>query len=438
MTTASWLKTMRNVLDSYSYPAVLIDVDYNVVATNNSYDFRFGGLSGHSSAKCFFISHGYERPCDLEGETCPMQEARDSGHRASVLHIHNTPQGKEHVGIETIPITDDREQVYFIEVMKPIREVSAEPIANKMIGRSRAFNVLVDLIQRVGKTDTNVLLMGASGAGKELAAQAIHSASSRASMPFVTVECSGLTDNLFESELFGHVRGAFTGATHSRTGLVQSAQGGTLFLDEVGDIPLHLQVKLLRLIETKTFRSVGDTKPAAADFRLLCATHKNLSDMVERGEFREDLYHRISTFPIRLPSLSERIEDLSLLVESILLRVDDKTPLRLSEEALKLLALQPFKGNVRELKNILERAVVLRDKDLIGQDVIQRSLDLLPVSLAKESNGGSLRGLAEQGVSLETLERRYLTELLGIWSDKAQVADIAGCSLRTLYRKLES
>ena len=438
MTTASWLKTMRNVLDSYSYPAVLIDVDYNVVATNKSYDFRFGGLSGHSSAKCFFISHGYQRPCDLEGETCPMQEARDSGHRASVLHIHNTPQGKEHVGIETIPITDDREQVYFIEVMKPIREVSAEPIANKMIGRSRAFNVLVDLIQRVGKTDTNVLLMGASGAGKELAAQAIHSASSRAGMPFVTVECSGLTDNLFESELFGHVRGAFTGATHSRTGLVQSAQGGTLFLDEVGDIPLHLQVKLLRLIETKTFRSVGDTKPAAADFRLICATHKNLSDMVERGEFREDLYHRISTFPIRLPSLSERIEDLSLLVESILLRVDDKTPLRLSEEALKLLALQPFKGNVRELKNILERAVVLRDKDLIGQDVIQRSLDLLPVSLAKESNGGSLRGLAEQGISLETLERRYLTELLGIWSDKAQVADIAGCSLRTLYRKLES
>lgn len=438
MTTASWLKTMCNVLDSYSYSAVLIDVDYNVVATNKSYDFRFGGLSGHSSAKCFFISHGYQRPCDLEGETCPMQEARDSGHRASVLHIHNTPQGKEHVGIETIPITDDREQVYYIEVMKPIREVSAEPIANKMIGRSRAFNVLVDLIQRVGKTDTNVLLMGASGAGKELAAQAIHSASSRADMPFVTVECSGLTDNLFESELFGHVRGAFTGATHSRTGLVQSAQGGTLFLDEVGDIPLHLQVKLLRLIETKTFRSVGDTKPAAADFRLICATHKNLSDMVERGGFREDLYHRISTFPIRLPSLSERIEDLSLLVESILLRVDDKAPLRLSEEALKLLALQPFKGNVRELKNILERAVVLRDKDLIGQNVIQRSLDLLPVSLAKESNSDSLRGLAEQGVSLKTLERGYLTELLEVWPDKAQIAEIAGCSLRTLYRKLES
>ncbi|BBB24673.1 sigma-54 interaction domain-containing protein [Amphritea japonica] len=436
MTTASWLKTMRNVLDSYSYPAVLIDVDYNVVATNKSYDFRFGGLSGHRSAKCYFLSHGYQRPCDLEGETCPMQEARYSGQRASVLHIHNTPQGKEHVGIDTIPITDDSEQTYFIEVMKPIREVSAEPIANKMIGRSRAFNELVELIQRVGRTDTNVLLMGASGAGKELAAQAIHSASSRANMPFVTVECSGLTDSLFESELFGHVRGAFTGATHSRTGLVQSAQGGTLFLDEVGDVPLHLQVKLLRLIETKTFRSVGDTKPTAADFRLVCATHKSLSDMVENGEFREDLYHRISTFPIRLPSLTDRIEDLPLLVESILMRIEDKVPLKLTEEALELLARQPFKGNVRELKNILERAVVLRNEDVIGRDVIQRSLDLLPVTQAKNSNLNSLRQLAEQGISLEILEQRYLKELMSVCADKTQAADIAGCSLRTLYRKL--
>ena len=436
MTTASWLKTMRNVLDSYSYPAVLIDVDYNVVATNKSYDFRFGGLSGRNSAKCYFLSHGYQRPCDLEGETCPMQEARYSGQRASVLHIHNTPQGKEHVGIDTIPITDDAEQTFFIEVMKPIREVSAEPIANKMIGRSRAFNELVELIQRVGSTDTNVLLMGASGAGKELAAQAIHSASSRADMPFVTVECSGLTDSLFESELFGHVRGAFTGATHSRTGLVQSAQGGTLFLDEVGDVPLHLQVKLLRLIETKTFRSVGDTKPTAADFRLVCATHKNLSEMVKSGVFREDLYYRISTFPIRLPSLTDRIEDLPLLVESILMRIEDKVPLQLTEEALEVLARQPFKGNVRELKNILERAVVLRNEDVIGRDVIQRSLDLLPVAQAKNSSLNSLRQLAEQGISLEILEQRYLKELMAVCADKTQAADIAGCSLRTLYRKL--
>ncbi|MGB0468166.1 MAG: sigma-54 interaction domain-containing protein [Pontibacterium sp.] len=436
MTEASWLKTMRNVLDSYHDPAVLIDVDYNVVATNSRYDHRFGGLNGRSSAKCYFLSHGYQRPCDREGETCPMQEARDSGKRASVLHIHNTPQGKEHVGIETIPIADEQERQYYIEVMKPIREVSAEPIANKMIGRSPRFNELVDLIQRVARTDTNVLLMGPSGAGKELAAQAIHAASSRAGKPFVTVECSGLTDSLFESELFGHVKGAFTGATYSRTGLVQSAHGGTLFLDEVGDVPLHLQVKLLRLIETKTYRPVGENKPSAADFRLICATHKNMLAMVERGEFRDDLFHRISTFPIQLPSLSERREDLSLLVDSVLLRIEDKVPLSLTKEALALLAAHPFKGNVRELKNILERAVVLRHDEQIDVDVIQRSLNLIPATQPVETEDDSLQQLVNDKCSLEKVEQLYLQHLMDTYHDKARVAEVAGCSLRTLYRKL--
>lgn len=442
MTSASWLETMRNVLDGYQDPAVLVDADYNVVATNSRYDFRFGGLGDSGSAKCYFLSHGYQRPCDLEGETCPMQEARDTGKRASVLHIHNTPQGKEHVGIDTIPIVDEEQRAYFIEVMKPILEVSAEPIANKMIGRSKAFNQLVDLIHRVGKTNTNVLLMGASGTGKELAAQAIHSVSPRASKPFVTVECSGLTDTLFESELFGHMKGAFTGATYTRTGLVKSAHGGTLFLDEVGDVPLHLQVKLLRLIETKTFRPVGDSKPAAADFRLVCATHKDLPAMVERGEFREDLYHRISTFPIRLPALAERRDDLPLLVKSILLRIAENQPISLTDAAQELLSCQPFKGNVRELKNILERAIVLRHSDQIDVDVIRQSLNLLPVQNVNfpGEHGGAvsaLQQLAEQELSLEQLEHDYLLALLLAHPDKGRVADIAGCSLRTLYRKLE-
>lgn len=436
MTTDNWLKTMRNVLDSYDDPAVLIDADYNVVATNGCYDFRFGRLDEQKSAKCFALSHGYRRPCDLEGETCPMQAARSSGKRATVLHIHNTPQGKEHVGIDTIPITDGEQNAYFIEVMKPIREVSAEPIANKMIGRSRVFNEMVELIQRVGRTDANVLLTGPSGAGKELAAQALHSVSLRASKPFVTVECSGLTDSLFESELFGHVKGAFTGATQSRPGLVQSANGGTLFLDEVGDVPLHLQVKLLRLIETKTFRPVGDSTPCATDFRLVCATHKNLQEMVTRGAFREDLFHRISTFPITLPSLAERREDLPLLVKSILLRLDDSLPLQLTDEALALLARQSFKGNIRELKNILERAVILRTGDEIGADVLARSLSLLP-GADGAGDAQDLMALARQRTSLEQLEQYYLSSLLDCYGDKAEVAAVAGCSLRTLYRKLE-
>ncbi|MFT6914885.1 MAG: DNA-binding NtrC family response regulator [Motiliproteus sp.] len=439
MASASWLETMRTVLNSYSDPAVLVDEDYNVVAANSSYDFRFGEFNDNYPAKCYALSHGYQRPCDLEGETCPMQAARDTGRRASVLHIHNTPQGKEHVGIDAIPIVDEARRPYFIEVIKPIQNVSAEPIANKMIGRSKAFMRLVDLIQRVGKTNTNVLLMGASGTGKELAAQAIHSGSPRSSKPFVTVECSGLTDTLFESELFGHMKGAFTGATYTRTGLVQSAHGGTLFLDEVGDVPLHLQVKLLRLIETKTFRPVGDSKPAAADFRLVCATHKDLATMIGRGDFREDLYHRISTFPIRLPALKERREDLPLLVQSILLRIAENIPLSLTAEAQELLSRQSFKGNVRELKNILERAIVLRDDDQIDADVILQSLNLLPDPETQDPTPEIIfQQLAQKKMSLQDLELHYLKALLQTYPDKGQVAKIADCSLRTLYRKLEA
>lgn len=438
MTDESWLISITNVLDSYPEPAVLLDEQYNVVATNQRYDHRFGRLPGSGQIKCFELSHGYQHPCDMEGETCPMQAANDSGSTSSVLHIHNTAQGKEHMRIETTPITDERQRRYFIEVMKPVREVSAEPIANKMIGRSPAFNQLVDLIQRVGKTETNVLLIGPSGSGKELAAQALHAASTRTRKPFVTVECSGLTDSLFESELFGHVKGAFTGATSNRKGLVESARGGTLFMDEVGDIPLHLQVKLLRLIETHTYRPVGESQPYEADFRLICATHKNLPAMVEANEFREDLYHRISTFPIQLPSLAERKEDLPLLVESILLRIDNRLPLRLNDQAMALLAQQPFKGNIRELKNILERAVVLREGTEIGVDVISRALALSPCGQQMGSQPEqALLALAKAGYSLAAVEQAYIKQLLAHYSDKSQVAEIAGCSLRTLYRKLK-
>lgn len=433
-----WLQSFQNILDSHPHPAVLIDEDYNIIASNESYDFRFGPLNPSRLIKCYERSHGYKRPCDLEGETCPMQAASESNAPANVLHIHNTAMGKEHMGIETTPVFDQRDQRFFIEVMKPIREVSAEPIANKMIGRSRAFNQLVDLIQRVGKTETNVLLTGPSGSGKELAAQALHNSSQRMRKPFVTVECSGLTDSLFESELFGHLKGSFTGAVNNRKGLVDSAKGGTLFLDEVGDIPLQLQVKLLRLIETRTFRPVGDSQSHEADFRLICATHKNLPAMVEANEFREDLFHRISTFPIKLPSLAERLDDLPLLVESILLRINSGLPLSVDKDAMDILSRQPFRGNIRELKNILERAVVLREGNVIGPDVMHRALSLsINTDSDRAASRLNLQSMAIAGSSLEEVEQAYIQQLISHYPDKNKAAEVAGCSLRTFYRKLK-
>jgi transcriptional regulator with GAF, ATPase, and Fis domain len=193
--------------------------------------------------------------------------------------------------------------------------------------------------------------LGESGTGKELVARAVHEASSRANRPLVPVDCSSLPENLFESELFGHERGAFTGANTARGGLVEAASGGTLFLDEVGDIPLTMQVKLLRLLETGTYRRVGSTEQRHADIRVVSATHRDLDQMVAQGRFREDLYYRLSTFPIHLPALRERADDIALLAVALLTRVAPKRKLVLSDSALQLLQAQNYPGNVRELRN---------------------------------------------------------------------------------------
>ena len=195
----------------------------------------------------------------------------------------------------------------------------------------------------------------------------------------ITVECAGLTETLFESELFGHVKGAFTGATSNKRGLLESAEGGTLFLDEIGDVPLGMQVKLLRLIETGSYRAVGSTELKRANFRLICATHKNLSNNVASGEFREDLYYRINAFPIILPPLRERGDDIALIAKSILEKFSKKDMYRLTESAIKLLEKCYFAGNVRELRNVLERAIIFAHSNIIDVKILERCmLDVRP------------------------------------------------------------
>ncbi len=221
-------------------------------------------------------------------------------------------------------------------------------------------------MQRVAPSSLPVLLLGESGTGKEMFARAVHEASSRASGPFVVVDCSGLTESLFESELFGYEKGAFTGAITRKPGLVETADGGTLFLDEMGDVPLSMQVKLLRLIESGTYRRVGSVETRQADFRLVAATHKPLEQMVSGGLFRQDLYFRIAAFPIHLPALRERLDDLPLLAESILQRGGGPTDqLHLSAEALARMRAYHWPGNIRELRNVLDRARLYADDGVI-------------------------------------------------------------------------
>lgn len=426
---------MAAMLSGYDCPAILVSADYRILATNEHYENSFGSIDITKPALCYRISHGYTAPCDQSGEDCPLAAAKASGQKERVLHIHQTPRGREHVDVSLLPIRDDRGELkYFVELLKPVEIASPQVNRSEMVGSSPPFNALLANITRVGPSDASVLLLGESGAGKELAALAIHNASPRKEKPMVTLECAGLTESLFESELFGHTKGAFTGANYNKKGLVEYADGGTLFLDEVGDIPLDLQVKLLRLIETGTYRPVGSHQTRRSDFRLICATHKNLAAMVEQDRFRQDLYFRINVFPIRLPSLNERRSDITLLAKAILGRIDNSGKFMLTDSAISALKQHHYRGNIRELRNILARAMVLANTHVIDGRIVKSCL-------AIDSVAGTAEAADQDAamVDLKTHETAYLKRLLSqCQGDKQKAAKIAGISVRSLYRKLES
>ncbi|HEX8756607.1 MAG TPA: sigma-54 dependent transcriptional regulator, partial [Steroidobacteraceae bacterium] len=239
---------------------------------------------------------------------------------------------------------------------------SADLTGARLIGHSPVMEQLREMISRVSRSQAPVHIFGESGTGKELVARMIHESGARREGPFVAVNCGAIPTELMESELFGHKRGSFTGAVADKKGLVQTAEGGTLFLDEVADLPLHMQVKLLRVVQEKTVRPVGESREETVDVRILSATHKNLSELVAQGLFREDLFYRINVIELRVPALRERPEDIPDIAQAILERLGRRSglqPPRLAEDALELLSSYPFPGNVRELENVLERALTL-------------------------------------------------------------------------------
>ena len=415
-------------LETHPDAQIVMDADYRILAANAAYRRIYAGGRDVVGQTCYAVSHGYSRPCDECGESCPLAASRGSGEPYRVLHLHHTPRGDEHVDVELTPIVGASGQIeYFVERMMTVREASSFPAEKGLVGKSPAFNRMLELVRRVSPSNTAALLLGESGTGKELVAQAIHQQSSREHEAFVVVECSGLTETLFESELFGYEKGAFTGANQRKIGLVESASGGTLFLDEVGDIPLSLQVKLLRLLETGTFRRVGGVETLRADFRLIAATHRDLKGMVERGSFRRDLYYRLSVFPIHLPALRERREDIVLLADTLLTRLAPGRAYSLSPEARARLQAYDFPGNIRELRNILERAILMADGDT-----------LLAEHLPPELLGEAVAGIPDMDiVPLETAELRYLQWALAQHKgDRKTLAEQLGISERTLYRKL--
>jgi transcriptional regulator with PAS, ATPase and Fis domain len=310
--------------------------------------------------------------------------------------------------------------------------------ATVIIGNDQRTREVIKLIHQVGPTPTTVLIRGESGTGKELTARAIHAQSQRSDKPLVSVNCTTLTDSLLESELFGHKRGAFTGAISEKRGLFEAADGGTIFLDEVGDITPKLQAELLRVLDSGEIRPVGDTSSAKVDVRLIAATNRNLEQGVEEGWFREDLFYRLNVFTITMPPLRSRLESLDELLQTFIAKAStrvNKTLLGIEDRAVQAMRQYHWPGNVRELQNIIERAAVLTHDKIVRLENLPVIFADLVLQSPDQTNQGNLRSQRQQHVNQieKNLLTRYLREAEG---NVSAAARLSGIPRRSFYRML--
>jgi DNA-binding NtrC family response regulator len=300
--------------------------------------------------------------------------------------------------------------------------------AGGIITASPKMQEILRLIDRVAPTDSTVLVLGESGTGKELVARAIHDRSPRASQAFVAIHCGALPREVLESELFGHEKGAFTGAVNAKPGLIELADGGTLFLDEIGEMELESQVKLLRVLETRSFFRVGGTRSRTVDMRLVAATNRDLAEAIRKGEFRQDLFYRINTIAVTLPPLRERPEDVRVLAEHFIEQFAHYGRKRLTPEALARLESYHWPGNVRELQHVIQRGAILGAGETLG-----------PADLPAEIQHGDPVLSAPAAGSLESMERQHIVATLKqVSGHRGKAAALLGIDPKTLYRKLLS
>ncbi len=422
-------ESVQSLIDMHEHPAVLIDRGYHIVAANRAYRNVYGVKSEQLIGRhCYEVSHHRDSPCHLHGEDCPHQQVFARSEIQRVVHTHFDAKGRpEYVGIKGYPVTLPNGETCLgesIQRLAPPDELDCEEM--RMVGRSRPLLHAIDQLSRAAASPAPVLLTGESGVGKELAARYLHDRGPRRSGPFVAVDCTTLPEGLFESEMFGHEVGAFTGCVGRKIGLFEGARNGTLFLDEIGEIPLAMQAKLLRALETGTFRRVGGREILHADIRFVAATNQDMKNAVATGRFREDLYYRIACVTIALPSLRERRADIPLLVEALLARINaaNGRHARLSESAWTRIMRHDFPGNVRELRNILQRAAALCHGQTIEPEDLGLEEEAAPAAqaMAQDRDGRERR-------QLETLAERYR-------GNRRAMADALGVSERTLYRRL--
>lgn len=427
--------TCEQLIDIVPQPFVVIDRDYRILAANKAYREHY--QSQHRDVIgcfCHEVSHHSDVPCSQHGEHCPLEAVFETGQEVQVMHIHYDHNGQEeYVQLQAKPIFGLEGEVLFMgETINPVMQPGDDN--SVVIGRSPAMLRLLSLLQRVAPTNTTVFLQGESGVGKERAAEYIHQYSSRARGPFVVVDCGAMGESLIETELFGHERGAFTGATGRKKGLFEAAHGGTLLIDEICELPLHLQTNLLRALESGTIRRVGGTEYIDVDVRVIAASNRNVQEMVARGEFRQDLYYRLSAFPVTIPPLRERKDDIRVLAEHFLCNhPDGRRFVPLSAEMIEALMGYDYPGNVRELRNIIERASIIALGSVLRPDhLVFEVTDVVPSLPQAATAHGPARSLMPSRARLS--DEKVLDALESCGGHRAQAATLLGVSERTLYR----
>lgn len=415
---------------------ITVDTQLKVIDANSAAERICGVSSPDMMNRDFSVSHG--ECCQACRDVLSETLSRKSAIREYQVECNHPDRPKQKVSLSSAPLENrDGEFVGAVLVIRDItrladleKELKERSTFHNIIGRSHKMQAIYQLLENLADFETTVLINGESGTGKELVAQALHHTGNRAFKPFISVNCSALAENLLESELFGHVKGAFTGAIRDYQGRFQASHTGTILLDEIGDISPRIQLKLLRVLQEKQFERVGDTETITVDVRVIACTNKDLKQMVRHGEFREDLYYRLKVMEITLPPLRERMEDLPLLVDHFVNRFEKKFNIRIpgvSDEVMQAFMNYPWPGNVRELEHSIERAAVLCRDSMI-------TLDHIPSEIV-EVRGRIASRVKKQSTAKEP--EKIMDALAKTGGNKAKAARLLGLNRKTIYRKME-
>ena len=441
---------LQSLVNTHENPFVIIDKDYRIIAVNSAYEEAYN-VSGKDviGKTCHAVSHGNDRPCHEYGEICPHQHVLEKRDNFRCVHVHQGDDGLlKQVLVKAYILKDNNGDYFVAENIESLEsEYDTTHEKPQMVGNSPAFLRVLDLLQLASNSDAPVLLEGETGTGKELAARFVHDHSERRDKPFLTLDCTVLTESLFEAEVFGYERGAFTGSVGEKEGLFEVAQGGTLFLDEIGEMSPTLQAKLLRVLETGEFRRVGGRKTLHTDARIICATNRHLGHAIAEQHFRQDLYYRVACLSIHMPSLRERLEDIPLLAEALLQRIGGKKGRRyiITGDALSELADYSYPGNIRELRNILDAVIAHGTGNTIKAPEVAAAIDRYrrhrttsgPTSGNKNHQDTAAVSTA-QADNLKSIEEHHVRQLLQKHAgNRRLVAKALGVSERTVYRKLK-